>query len=155
MAARRWGSLSSVAVALLGGNYCLGFVYVMRGGGGGSGGCLSPLRPSVPPNQPSRDFFNILQVRLRSSHGTTYGTIPQGSEHESCICDLKPAATTHLPQFLRRHPALQIVPSQSVLPCLVRASRRRSRASSPRGYMRHKTASSLLRLAVPPAPRPS
>ena len=114
---------------------------------------LSP--PSVPPNQPSRDFFNILQVRLRSSHGTTYGTTPQGSEHESCICDLKPAATTHLPQFLRRHPALQIVPSQSVLPCLVRASRRRSRASSPRGYMRHKTASSLLRLAVPPAPRPS
>ena len=81
---------------------------------------LSP--PSVPPNQPSRDFFNILQVRLRSSHGTTYGTTPQGSEHESCICDLKPAATTHLPQFLRRHPALQIVPSQSVLPCLSRPS---------------------------------
>ena len=48
---------------------------------------LSP--PSVPPNQPSRDFFNILQVRLRSSHGTTPQYASEESEHLSCICDLK------------------------------------------------------------------
>ena len=48
---------------------------------------LSP--PSVPPNQPSRDFFNILQVRLRSSRGTTPQYASEESEHESFICGLK------------------------------------------------------------------
>ena len=55
------------AVALLDGNYCLAGIRVRnagRGGGGGVGGAVAALQP----NQPTRDFFNILLQRF-SSHG--------------------------------------------------------------------------------------
>ena len=54
------------AVALLDGNYCLAGIRVRNAGRGGGGGAVAALQP----NQPTRDFFNILLLRF-SSPGTS------------------------------------------------------------------------------------